>query len=273
MSEMPAELPGVEGDARLKEIYARVVEKMKEVVREFGITQDELHIAGDYLNRLGQSGFCRSLIDVNLAMTSVDATARGAGGTRPNLEGPFHRGEAPLRPDGNMFDGGPPPGTPILHLSGTVRDAATGAPLPGATLDLWQADHEGHYDLDGLELFGKVPVNAEGHYRVRTAVPRDYSDHDEDPIGELFRAMGRHNRRSAHIHLKVWVDGRCLLTTQLFIPDNPYLGSDYVEGAVSEDLILDMKPAATGEPNAYEARFDIAVSTGAADGILLTAEG
>ena len=273
MTDIPAELPGLEGDPRLKTIYARIVEKMKEVVREFEISQDELHIAGDYLNRLGQAGFCRSLIDVNLAMTSVDVAARTAGGTRPNLEGPFHRGEAPLRPDGNLFDREPAAGTPILHLSGTVRDAATGEPLPGAMLDVWQADHEGHYDLDGLELFGKVPVDAEGRYRVRTAVPKDYSDHDDDPIGELFRAMGRHNRRSAHIHLKVWHDGKCLLTTQLFIPGNPYLRSDYVEGAVSDDLLLDLRPAANGDPNNYEAQFDIAVSRALHPDVMRTAEG
>ena len=260
MNQIPAQLPDVTGDERLKAIFERTVEKLKEVVREFEITQDELHLAGDYFNRLGQSGFSRSLIDVALAMTSVDVTARVAGGTRPNLEGPFHRGEAPLRPDGDLFDGEPEPGTPILHLSGTVTDAATGVPLPGAIVDVWQADHEGHYDLNGLELFGKVPTDAQGRYRLRTAVPKDYSDHDHDPIGELFRAMGRHNRRSAHIHLKVWVDGRCLLTTQLFIPGNPYLDSDYVEGAVSDDLLLDLKPAASGEPGAYEARFDIAVA-------------
>src|SRR3546814_4613486 len=76
MNQMPAELPGVEPNDRLKAIFARTVEKMKEVVREFEITQDELHVAGDYFNRLGRSGFCRSLIDVALAMTSVDATAR-----------------------------------------------------------------------------------------------------------------------------------------------------------------------------------------------------
>src|SRR3546814_17117524 len=85
MNQMPAELPGVEPNDRLKAIFARTVEKMKEVVREFEITQDELHVAGDYFNRLGRSGFCRSLIDVALAMTSVDATARVPGGTRPNL--------------------------------------------------------------------------------------------------------------------------------------------------------------------------------------------
>jgi protocatechuate 3,4-dioxygenase beta subunit len=260
MTQIPAELPDVEPNERLKAIFVSVVEKMKEVVREHRIDQDELHIAGDFFNRLGQSGFSRSLIDVALAMTSVDVTALVKGGTRPNLEGPFHRADAPLREDGNLFDGAPGATTPVLYLSGTVTDASTGAPLSGAMVDIWQADGEGHYDLEEFQLFGRVPTDAEGGYRVRTMVPKDYSDHDHDPIGELFRAMGRHNRRAAHIHVKVWRDGACVLTTQLFIPGNPYLDSDYVEGAVSPDLTIDMKPAASGEAHCYEAVFDIAVA-------------
>lgn len=263
MNQIPAELPGIEGDERLKAIFVRTVEKMKEVVREFEITQEELHVAGDYFNRLGQSGFCRSLIDVALAMTSVDVTARVPGGTRPNLEGPFYRAVAPLREDGDLFAGDPPAGIPVLRLSGRVIDVASGAAIPDAIVDLWQADHDGHYDLDHLQLFGKVRTDAEGRYRVQTAIPKDYSDHDHDPIGELFRAMGRHNRRSAHIHVKIWEADRCLLTTQLFIPGNPYLDSDYVEGAVSDDLLIHMAPAANGANNQYEAVFDFAVSRAA----------
>ena len=259
MNQMPAELPDVEPNERLKAIFACTVEKMKEVVREFEITQDELHVAGDYFNRLGQAGFSRSLIDVTLAMTSVDATSRVPGGTRPNLEGPFYR-SAPLRDDGDLFAGDPPPGTPVLYLSGRVTDADTGAPMPGAIIDLWQADHDGHYDLEHLQLFGRVRTDAEGCYRARTAVPKDYSDHDHDPIGELFRSMGRHNRRAAHIHVKIWDGERCLLTTQLFIPGNPYLDSDYVEGAVSDDLQIDMKRVESGGANEYEAVFNFAVS-------------
>lgn len=262
MKQIPAELPDHPGNERLKAIYGAIVDRLKEVVREYRITQDELHIAGDYLNRLGQAGFCRSLIDVALAMTSVDVTARAPGGTRPNLEGPFHDSEAPLRPNGDLFAHEPAPGTPVLLLSGRVIDLESGAPLRGALLDVWQADHEGHYHRDSLDLFGKIPVDDDGRYRLRTVVPKDYSDHDHDPIGELFRAMGRHNRRSAHIHLKVWHEGQCVLTTQLFIPGNPYLASDYVEGAVSEDLLIDMRPAADGSPDLFEARFDFAVPRG-----------
>ena len=243
---------------RLDAIYGRIVEKMKEVVREFAITQDELHVAGDYLNRLGQSGFCRSLIDVNLAMTSVDATGKADGGTRPNLEGPFYR-DHPLRPDGRLIDDEARlKGQPRLILSGQVRDAA-GAPAPGVILDVWQADNGGHYDLEGHNLSGRVQADDQGRYRLETVVPRDYSDHDHDPIGELFRALGRPNRRAAHIHLKVFRDDEELLTTQLFIPGSDYLDSDYVEGAVSEDLQIQLKPAAgsTEAQPVHEATFDV----------------
>src|SRR3546814_6558290 len=47
MNQMPAELPGVEPNDRLKAIFARTVEKMKEVVREFEITQDELPVRSE----------------------------------------------------------------------------------------------------------------------------------------------------------------------------------------------------------------------------------
>ncbi len=261
VSRIGAEIPGVEGDPRLKAIYAAIVDRMKEVVREFEITQDELHVAGDFLNRLGQAGFCRSLVDVALAMTSVDATALVANGTRPNLEGPFHFSGSKIYPDGDLFEGKTPPANvPVLNLSGRVTDAATGAAIPDAVLDFWQADHDGHYDRVDHALYGRVPVDSDGRYRLRTTLPKDYSDHDHDPIGELFRAMGRHNRRCAHIHAKVWLGDRCLLTTQLFIADNPYLDSDYVEGAVSPDLTISPQPV-PGSENELEASFDFAVQT------------
>ncbi|MDB5582961.1 MAG: hydroxyquinol 1,2-dioxygenase [Bradyrhizobium sp.] len=248
-----------QGNPRLNAIWASTVEKLKEVVREHSITERELHIAGDFLNRLGQSGFSRSLVDVALAMTSVDATRRVANGTRPNLQGPFHLVHR-RRPDGNMIvkDAGM---QPRLTLSGHVRDVSTGKPLAGAEVDVWQADADGHYDDEDGHLRGIVVTEDDGSYHFTTVVPRDYSDHDNDPIGELFRAMGRHNRRAAHVHIKIRHAGVELLTTQLFMPGSPYLDSDYVEGAVSPDLILDLASEATlpGEPPRFVAHFDFAV--------------
>lgn len=248
-----------EAQERLVAIYGRVVEKMKEVVREFAVTQDELHLAGDYLNRLGQSGFCRSLIDVNLAMTSVDATGKANGGTRPNLEGPFYR-SYPERPDGNLIESAAAvEGQPRLEVMGTVM-TVDGEPVAQAIIDVWQADNEGHYDLEGFNLAGRIRTGPDGSFRFLTVVPRDYSDHDDDPIGELFRALGRHNRRAAHIHLKLFRDATEVLTTQLFIPGSDYLDTDYVEGAVSDDLLIDLKDRGD---DGYQATFDIVLPAGA----------
>ncbi len=246
------DMTGEQEKARLSAIWLRIVADMKQVVRDFAITQDELHVAGDYLNRLGQASMCRSLIDVALAMTSVDVTGGSKKGTRPNLEGPYHRPH-PDRTDGAVYDGTPPPGMPLLSLSGAVRDADTGEPLPGARLDFWQADSDGIYDRTGLHLRGVVTADAAGQYAVHTVLPNDYSEHDHDPIGELFRAMGKHNTRAAHIHLKASIDGRVLLTTQIFMPTSGVLDTDYVEGAVSDDLIVALEQDGDG----YRGTFDI----------------
>jgi catechol 1,2-dioxygenase len=236
----------MEKNARLSAIWEASIARLQEVVREFHITQDELHAAGDYFNRLGQAGFSRSLIDVALAMTSVDVIDGARGGTRPNLEGPYHEVHPP-RPDGNLLERPPAPGETRLVFRGVLRDAKSGEPIAGAQLDFWQADGEGIYDLAGSHLRGVVTSDQDGRYGIRTVVPNDYSQHDHDPIGELFRAMGRHNSRAAHIHLKVSRDGQELLTTQIFMPTSRFLDSDYVAGAVSDDLIVQFQPDGVDE--------------------------
>jgi catechol 1,2-dioxygenase len=243
---------------RLHAIWLATVEKLKEVVREYRVTQHELHQAGDFFNRLGQVGMCRSLIDVGLAMTSVEALDVAGGGTRPNLEGPYH-GAHPDRPSGVLFEREPAPDAPRLTLSGVVREAATGEPAAGAKLDFWQADHEGVYDRAGSHLRGVVYTDAEGRYRIETVAPSDYAEHDHDPIGELFRAMGKTNTRAAHIHLKASTGDRVRLTTQIFLPTSDFLERDYVEGAVSADLTLALDEVGRTQAGAprYAATFDV----------------
>lgn len=249
-------------EERLNAIWARTVEKLKEVVHEFEITEDELHVAGDYLNRLGQSGMGRSLIDVSLALTAVAANTPGRKGTRSNLEGPYHA-KHPIRPDGNIMDKPAAPDAALLTLDGTVTDVATGKPLPNAQLDFWQTDSNGLYDRKGTHLRGIVVTDAHGRYKLSTVLPSDYAEHDHDPIGELFRAMGKPNTRAAHVHIKVSVGGKLVLTTQVFMPTSTFLDRDYVEGAVSDDLIVKLEPdpAVAGANNAYRARFDLSVTT------------
>jgi protocatechuate 3,4-dioxygenase beta subunit len=227
-------------------------------VREYRVTQHELHVAGDFLNRLGKVSMCKSLIDVALAMTSVEVLDVERGGTRSNLEGPYHATH-PLRPNGRLFEQEPLPPAALLTLSGTVYEAETGAPAAHAQLDFWQADENGHYDRSGNHLRGVVFTDEAGRYQITTIIPSDYSEHDHDPIGELFRAMGRTNTRAAHIHLKVTTGAKLRLTTQFFLPTSSFLERDYVEGAVSSDLTLDLieqERTGAGEPR-YAATFDV----------------
>jgi protocatechuate 3,4-dioxygenase beta subunit len=223
---------------RLHAIWTRTLEALRQVVTELKITEDELHAAADYFTRLGQSGMFRSLVDVSLSMASLDATRAGLGGTRANVEGPLYRAGAPLRPDGNLLEHEPSADADVVTLTGRVTSARTGAPIPGAELDFWQADEHGIYDNVGFHLRGIVRSGADGIYRARTVVPNDYCQHEHDPIGELYRALGRHSYRAAHIHLKVRADGFPPFTTQFFMANSPILDSDYVIGAVSDDLIV-----------------------------------
>lgn len=252
----------MQANERLIEIYQYTVSQLKAVVEKFGITQDELHIAGDFLNRAGKENVCRSLVDVTLAMASMDATVRLKYGTRPSIEGPYY-GTHPVRSDGNLIDEPKTDDDVVLHISGIVSDASTGLPINGAHVDFWQADSHGKYDLNGSNLRGVVITDSAGRYRTTTLVPKSYSEHDHDQIGELFCAMGRPCSRAAHIHVRVSSLGEVRLTTQLFIPDSPYLDSDYVEGAVTPDLILTLEPevgsGSDGAPAAFTAKFDFVV--------------
>jgi protocatechuate 3,4-dioxygenase beta subunit len=245
-------------EQRIRAIYDRCVEKLKDVVHEFKITEDELHAAGDYLDRLGQSGMSRSLIVVALGMTAIDVAGHSRKGTRFNLTGPYHAAHG-IRRDGNLLDVEPEPGAPRLLLEGVVTDASTGQPLAGAELDFWHADHKGIYDRKGQHLRGIVPTDANGRYSLRTLLPNDYSEHDYDPLGELFRAMGRTNTRAAHVHLKVRFAEAELLTTQIFMSTSTMLRNDYVEGAVSDDLVVVLDKREIDGVQTFSGHFDISV--------------
>jgi protocatechuate 3,4-dioxygenase beta subunit len=243
---------------RLNLVWRAVTKALQGVVKELQIDERELLLAGRYFNRLGESGMFPSLLAVGLVMASLDAKGAVSGATRPNLEGPFYKPNPPERIDGSLLARKPGDGASILCLRGILRDAITGKVIANAALDFWQADEHGTYDKFGFNLRGVIRSNAAGKYQVLTVVPVDYSEHDNDPIGELFSVMGKHNRRAAHIHLKVRAPGYVPLTTQLFIPGSEYLDSDYVEGAVSDDLILkSMAPAPADEKFDFTAVFDL----------------
>lgn len=244
---------------RLRAICTDVVEALQPIVRDHRVSEDELHEAARFLDRVGKAGVFASMLDIAFAMTIIDRRREGVPGTRPNLEGPEYVPGAPHRGDGNLIEREVDAGVPLLELRGRITDAVSGEPISDAELDLWHADERGGYDREGFHLRGIVTPDGNGEYEVRTLLPKDYAEHQGDPIGELLEMMGRHSYRAAHIHFKLRVAGEERLTSQVFRGDSPYLDSDYVFGAVSDDLVLELERLDT-EPAVYAARFDIAVA-------------
>jgi len=54
---------------------------------------------------------------------------------------------------------------------------------------------------------------------------------NDGPVGELLLALGRHNMRPNHLHLKVEAPGYRTLTTALYPEGDAWLTSDAVFGA------------------------------------------
>jgi protocatechuate 3,4-dioxygenase beta subunit len=99
-------------------------------------------------------------------------------GSQGTILGPFYLPDAPVlqalyelphRPDEK--------GERLLITSGVL--SADGTPLPGAVLDVWQADADGLYsgfsEIPAGLLRGKVITDAAGHFEVRTIAPAPYT--------------------------------------------------------------------------------------------------
>ncbi len=141
-------------------------------------------------------------------------------------------------------------GEPTL-IRGRVTDTA-GRPLAGATLDMWQGNSNGFYDIQDAtqpdyNLRGIFTTGPDGGYWFRTIRPVSYPVPVDGPVGDIFRASGRHNWRAAHVHAIVSCPGYRPVTTHIFDSRNEFLGSDAVFG-VRDSLIQEFRSAGPGDP-------------------------
>jgi hydroxyquinol 1,2-dioxygenase len=118
-------------------------------------------------------------------------------------------------------------------------------PVAGATVEVWQADADGHYDvqLPGLEEAqgrGVLTSDADGRFHFRTVVAEAYPIPTDGPVGEMLRATGRHPWRPAHLHFMITAPGYERLVTHVFRKGDQYLDSDAVFG-VRESLVGDWR--------------------------------
>ena len=235
-------------DERLRTILNSLVRHLHAAVREVEPSLAEWEQAIEFLTATGQK--CTDvrqefilLSDVlGISMLVETISERGAAGaTQSTVLGPFHMTSSPVRELGANIDlvGESQPCVVIGRVVGT-----DGTPLPGATLDVWQANDHGAYDVqepdkqpdgNGRGLF---ITDAEGRFWFRTIVPSYYPIPTDGPVGELLAATRRHPYRPAHIHFIVAADGYRTLTTHIFVADSEYIDSDAVF-AVKKSLITE----------------------------------
>ncbi|NEU15156.1 protocatechuate 3,4-dioxygenase, partial [Methylobacterium sp. BTF04] len=131
--------------------------------------------------------------------------------TLANIVGPCDAANVPLRVDVSEGRSGLP-----MRLSLRVVDAATCRPHAAAEVQLWHADARGIYSgrevsaectlgdseaLSGLAFRGRQTTNRDGITNFMTVYP------------------GWYDGRSIHVHVRVVVDGREALVSQLFFDD------------------------------------------------------
>lgn len=250
-------------DPRVRELLTALISHLHGFVVETRLTPQEWLAAVEFLTATGQRCDAQRqefvlLSDVLGVSSLVDVVNAAPGVTESTVLGPFYRPGAPVRAMGEHI-GRPEDGSPTL-VRGRVTGSA-GKPLADATVDVWQADDKGAYDIEDpaqppFNLRGVFVTGPDGLYEFRTAQPASYPIPTDGPVGELLRLAARGHMRAAHIHAIVSAPGHRSVTTHIFVPGNPYLDSDAVFG-VRETLIRPFRPAGPGDPPDIEYVVDM----------------
>ncbi|KTS09078.1 dioxygenase [Microbacterium testaceum] len=266
-------------DARLKLLMEELVDTLHDYVRRVRLTEQEWNVAIDFLTRVGRITsptrqefvLLSDVLGVSMQTVTVNNEAVGDA-TEATVFGPFFLNDSPQIPLGGDLSGGAP-GEPAW-VEGSVRDVE-GTPIPGARIEVWEADEDGLYDVqhDDFEVYGRAHLfsDSEGDYRFWGLFPTPYPIPDDGPVGELLRATGRSPYRAAHLHFLVTAPGYRTLVTHIFVRGDELLDADSVFG-VRDSLIYDWSHHTADEPTPdgrdvggrrwARTRFDIVLAPG-----------
>ncbi len=130
--------------------------------------------------------------------------AETAGATPRNEMGPFYRkgipAGGPMIPAGGKGFG--------LEVGGRVTNTK-GEKVEGVTIEVWQADELGIYDLEGARYRAKILLGEKADYRFDSVMPGHYPD-----------------RVAQHIHYYIHAPGHKSLVTQLYFATDPVFEGD-----------------------------------------------
>ena len=170
-------------DPRLREVMASLVRHLHDFARDVNLTPEEWLKAIGFLTKVGQT--CTPARQEFILLSDVlglsalvnllhDKTAVEQG-TESSLLGPFYQQDAPCFALGDTIAA--KARGPELLLYGRVTDHR-GKPLPHASVQVWQTDAEGEYDM---QKDNGAAMDMRGNFRCDAARPVPF------PHGEAAR--------------------------------------------------------------------------------------
>jgi len=161
--------------------------------------------------------------------------------TPTDAEGPFYPDELPLDTDNDLIiinENLDQAVGEVTHLHGKITDTK-GNPIKNAKIEIWQVDNNSRYihtrdqaerKRDGnFQGFGRFVTGMDGTYYFRTIKPPAYPG------------------RAPHIHFKVYVKNKCVLTSQFYVKGAAANKTDGLLKRIKDPkqralAILDFKP-------------------------------
>ena len=232
---------------RLREIMSAFVRHLHDFARDVKLTEEEFHAAMAYIVSLGKHSnenhneavLMAGSLGLSPLVCLLNNGDKGQTETDASQLGPFWRMHSPKTENGGTIVRSPTPG-PVLFADAWYKDAK-GDPIAGVEVDIWHSSTEGFYENQDpvqadMNLRGKFSSDANGHIGFRTVKPAGYPIPIDGPVGELCRALRRHNMRPAHLHFLAFKPGFKTLISQIYDPEDPNLETD-VQFGVTRHLI------------------------------------
>jgi hydroxyquinol 1,2-dioxygenase len=243
---------------RLRTVMTSLVQHLHSFAREVKLTESEWLYAINFLTDVGhitddkRQEFILLSDTLGLSMlTTTQNNRKPVECTEATVLGPFFVEGAPDYQNGDDLSNGAA-GLPCF-VSGHVR-GLDGEPVPNATIEIWQSDEDGFYDVQYAEsqggevepqARGRLHTLADGRFHFRSILPQAYPIPHDGPVGRMLDALGRHPWRPAHLHFWIKAPGYEPLITHVFRNGDPYLDSDAVFG-VRSTLVADWIEHAAG---------------------------
>src|SRR5262245_43344341 len=229
-------------NVRLKQIMTALVRHLHDFAREVELTEAEWFEGIRFLTDVGhmtddkRQEFILLSDTLGLSMLVIAMNNRKPEGcTEATVFGPFHVENAPKYALGADVANGAQ-GEPCF-VRGHIR-GLDGKPVAGATIDVWQADEAGFYDVQYKDLAqhrarGVLQSDGKGAFHFRTILANAYPIPHDGPVGRLLKGLDRHPWRPAHLHFMIKAPGYETLVTHVFRNGDKYLDSDAVFGVRS----------------------------------------